>query len=368
MATKTWDGSSNSFSNPAAWSPTGAPQPGDTAVINSGTVGVASATLNGLTIQMSASPDSTPTLSLRGATIGSGSQVVAAANSGTTQINVAGAVANAGLISFTGPSKARFTTTLTDIGGGSPTLLRNNGSIAAINASANVVATAAGQALENNGAISAWNPSRGIQFAIVGPAITGKGVIMVDAYAQIELVNSVSADQTVQFLNNGAGHSTLQLDQPLAFQGAIEGFAATDTVTLRSTPFTSYRFNMTDASGGVLTLDNNGATVASLKFTGTYRTSDFNLAFADLGGGLSSTLITTSQAAGPQAFHITDATLNQSTTTARAGWATAAARRARCPKPCARPPSRPSAAWCACRCARAGPCITTRWGTTAPAG
>ncbi len=314
MTTKTWNGSNDSFSNPAAWSPAGAPQPGDTALINAGTVTVADATLGGLLIQLNASARGGPALRLRDSTVAAGSTVAAAANAGLVALDAAGTVVNAGLISFTGAATARFTTTLTDTGGGQPALLRNTGSIAAIDASANVVASAAGQAIENNGAISVWNPSHGAQFAVFGPDITGTGIILIDGYARAELVQGVSAGQTVQFLNNGVGRSALQIDRPANFQGTVAGFAATDTITLREAPFTSFHYDMTGPSGGVLTLE--GATVTRLHFEGAYQTSDFHLAFNDFGQGQSLTQITTSQAAGSQAFHITDATLQQATTDA----------------------------------------------------
>ena len=49
-----------------------------------------------------------------------------------------------------------------------------------------------------------------------------------------------------------------------------------------------------------------------------------------------------------------------------AGSVSAAARRARFPKRSARRPRRPSAAWFAFRCAKAGPCTTTPPGVSAP--
>ena len=316
MTTKTWDGSNNTFTTAADWSPSGAPQPGDTAVINAGTVGIANATLNGLVIDLNGTAGSAPALDLSDSALGADSQLVANADGGVTTINAAGAVLNAGLISFTGPSDARFTTSLINGSDGSPAVLHNTGSIAAIGASPNFVTTDAGQTLANDGAISVWNPSNDVQFAIIGPAITGNGSIMLDAYAQAELVHDVGAGQTVQFFNNGIGNSSLQLDDPADFHGTIAGFAATDTITLRNTPFTSFNYAATDAGSGVLTLTDNGATVASLAFTGSYQTSDFNLGFGTLSNGQTYTQVTTTQAAGDQMFHITDAALNQSTTDA----------------------------------------------------
>lgn len=316
MTTRTWDGSNNGFSSAADWSPAGLPQAGDTAVINAGTVGVTASLLDGLIIQLEASSSSNSNLILNGSTISANTKLQAAATSGIASIGVTGRVVNDGLITFSGPTQATFTTTLSNASDGTVGLLENAGSIAAINSSPNFVATAVGQQIENDGSISVWNASHGIQFALVGPALTGIGAIMVDAYGQIELNGSVGSGQTIQFLNNGSGNSAVQIDSPSAFAGTITGFANSDTITLRNASYTAYSYAETSASGGTLTLTNNGANVAQLNLDGSYQTNSFNLAFTDLGFGLSTTQITTIQAAGPQIFHVTDAALNLSTTDA----------------------------------------------------
>ncbi len=314
MTTKTWDNSTNSFFNAADWSPTGTPQSGDTAIINAGTVGVSGTSLQALTVQIKGSSSASPTLALTDAVVGVGTVLASAATSGTVRINAAGTVVNQGVISFTGPTTAQFTTSLANGANGVPGLLQNLGSIAAIDASPYFVATAAGQAFENDGAISLWNPSRGFQIATIGPAVTGTGTILMDAYTQAELVQGVGAGQAIQFLNGTAGHALLQIDQASGFHGTMSGFVQSDTLTLVNAPYTGYSYSPTDASHGVLTLTNGSAPVASLAFSGAYQTSDFNLGFTDLGGGRSITQITTTAASSAQAFNITDVTLGQSTT------------------------------------------------------
>ena len=314
MTTKTWDDSTNSFFNAVDWSPTGSPQPGDTAIINAGTVGVSGTSLQALTVEINGSSSASPALALTDAVVGVGTVLASDATSGTVRINATGTVVNQGVISFTGPATAQFTTSLADGADGTPGLLQNLGSIAAIDSSPYFVATAAGQALENDGAISLWNPSRGFQIATIGPAVTGSGTILMDAYTQAELVQDVGAGQTIQFLNGTAGHALVQIDQASGFHGTIAGFVQSDTLTLANVPFTAYSYSSTDASHGVLTLTNGSIPAASLAFSGSYQTSDFSLGFTDLGGGRSITQVTTTVASSAQAFNITDVALGQSTT------------------------------------------------------
>ena len=316
MTTKTWDGSDGAFTAAASWSPSGLPGPGDTAVINAGTVGAGGADFGGLTVDLNSANGVGTTLDLEGSVFGAGSRVLAKSDNGVIRINATGTITNAGLISFTGGPVAQFTTSLINRADGPPTVLHNTGSIAAIGASPNVVATGAGQVLVNDGAISVWNPSRGAQYAILGPAITGTGTIMLDAYSRAELVSDVGAGQTVQFLNKGLGHSALQLDDAAGFQGTIAGFVASDVITLRNTPFDSFNYAATDAGHGVLRLSYNGDTVASLAFAGSYQASDFKLATSSLSNGQTFTQVTTAKPAGEQIFKLTNVTLGLDTTDA----------------------------------------------------
>ena len=316
MTTKTWGGADGAFTEAARWSPSGSPRPGDTAVINAGTVGVVGAVLSNLEIDLKSADDLGTALGLTDSSVGIGSRIIAKSDDGVIRINATGTITNAGLISFTGGSTAQFTTSLINRAGGSPAIFRNTGSVASIGASPNVVSTGAGQTLVNDGAISVWNPSHGVQYAILGPAITGTGTILLDAYARAELVSSVSAGQTVQFLNQQAGHSALQLDNAAAFQGTITGFGGTDVITLRNTPFSSFAYAATDAGHGVLTLSDNGRTVASLVFAGSYQTSDFQLGTSTLSNGQTFTQVTTAKPADGQIFNLTNVTLGLNTTDA----------------------------------------------------
>lgn len=119
MATRTWDGSSNRFDSAADWSPAGVPQPGDVALINSGTV-TAAGELRGLIIASAGG--------FRlgdGATVAADTQLTVAADGGLNALNVAGQVSNRGIVTIKGAVNVVSATGPTGTAG----VLRNTGTI-----------------------------------------------------------------------------------------------------------------------------------------------------------------------------------------------------------------------------------------------
>jgi hypothetical protein len=80
----------------------------------------------------------------------------------------------------------------------------------------------------------------------------------------------------VDFLTSSGA---LDLAAPLSFAGTIDGFGGSDVIDLLKTASTSETF-----ASGVLTVQDNGATVASLHFAGSYTTADFMLSSDNNGG------------------------------------------------------------------------------------
>jgi len=92
------------------------------------------------------------------------------------------------------------------------------------------------------------------------------------------LLAGAASGQTVDFL---ATTGALDLQTPLDFAGTIAGFAGSDTIDLLKTAATGLSY-----SGGTLTVLDQSATVATLRFSGSYTQSDFALTSDGHGGAL----------------------------------------------------------------------------------
>ncbi|RYF21737.1 MAG: hypothetical protein EOO77_05475 [Oxalobacteraceae bacterium] len=178
MTTKAWHGTTGRLSNPANWSPAGAPISGDVAIINYGTVSaVADDFVPDLTIQLLAGGLS-PTLIVSSATIQATDQIAISSGPGSNAtLEIMGAVNNAGLISLGGSNKLGTDVIgLLDSSSG-PTTLTNTG-IIGLFASINNLGSNA-NTLVNNGVLSTYSPQALTWEASVNVSITGSGVIRV---------------------------------------------------------------------------------------------------------------------------------------------------------------------------------------------
>lgn len=304
MATKTWDGTTNSFDNAADWSPVGVPQAGDFAVINAGTVTARGGVLQGLNIEANGLNGASGSLDLTDTTIAADTQITFLRTGGFA----AGQVNNQGIITAIGPVNLYSSTGPTGIAG----VLRNTGTINIVDGPALFVANSRPPfgSVQNDGVISVWNPSGGPQTANLASLQDGTGLVQLfEGTHVIAPLNSGS--QTFRFIAGAGRASSLMLNEVGSFQDRIAGFAAPDTISLITQPFTSYNYASTGASSGVLTLSNGGTALASIAFDGAYQQSDFTLTTTTT-GNVSSTTINTTVVPPAQDIELLDSMLDLS--------------------------------------------------------
>ncbi len=275
MANETWDGSTANFFNATHWTPTGVPQAGDTAVIESGTVTVRHQTLDDLTMLLgSHDPSSTATLSLRNAKLGSGVHVAILdptyngdiqpfpKPTTTADIAVKGFVESAGSIEVGGTLSANYNS---NPGFLSVDLARNSlfdltGSIHLNPSSTLEVEGESNTALINDGTINASGP------VTIGVPVFGTGIFDLEfgrsSSGNTEFTGFVAPGQAV----NLGSMTSLTLDEPGLFLGSINE-APSSTVALENTHMTSDSYE-----NGVLTIFDNLIPVASLRITSAANT------------------------------------------------------------------------------------------------
>ena len=290
MTAKTWNGTSSQFTDGAAWSPTGAPQPGDTATISSGTVSATGLNLQGLGISVLSNTTVGGNLMLIDSTIAAGSMLTINNPNGygsgaPPTLAIQGTTTNSGTINMTG-SVIQIPVSGT---------LVNRGRINLIDASPQVQAAsgAATPVIENDGAITVNNPDGAFQSPVVNANITGTGTIGLGANAGLDLRQGVSAGQTVAFSGGVNGQSILQLEQPGNFAATIGNFVLGNSITISNTPYDSSAYTSTGSQSGVLSLFSQGTLQGQLHFSGVYNQSNFALNFTPLGGGGSNLQILT---------------------------------------------------------------------------
>lgn len=292
MTNRTWNGSNDSFTNAAAWSPSGVPVAGDTAIINAGTVNVAT-TLSGITIQLNELNGATAstTLALNNATIdASSSLVVSNAQPSITStpvvISVSGNSTVAGTQSFSG-TQINFS-----IAAGSN--LTNTGSLNFYGASPT---TTGGGTLTNNGIIALLNPTNRITVPVFSDAITGSGTIALGKYGSVQFNGSVSSGQTLIFNDGANGNETAQFNSISSFAGNVNGFSSSDLISVvlaAGSNYTNATYTDSGSNGGVLTLYSGSTALGSLNFIGSYSLSAFTLTPNTLSTGQTNLQITTS--------------------------------------------------------------------------
>lgn len=288
MTTRTWSGTTGNFTDAGSWSPAGVPVSGDTAVINAGTVALASSP-SGVTIQLNetAGEAAATTLALNGVTLDGSVAIVANDmnnyNASSPTISVAGTSTLAGTDSFYGP-KTTFTVA-------SGSTLINAGTL---NFYSSAPLMNGGGLFENNGLVGIVNPNATSQYSIINDPIAGGGTIALGPNARIEIGSSVQSGQTI-LLNGGAsGNEIVQLDSVGTFQGAINGFSSSDLIAVTNTPYTGFTYTSTGANSGTLNLLNGASTIGSINFNGQYSAASFSLVYNNFGGGLSNLQISTS--------------------------------------------------------------------------
>ncbi len=304
MAVKTWDGTTNSFDSATDWSPAGVPQPGDSAVINAGTVTARGGLLQGLNIEANGLNGASGSIGLTDTTIATDTQISFMGIGGI----LAGQVNNQGIITAMGAVNLAFATGPTGDAG----VVRNTGTINLVGGPANLdpIGRLPFGSIENDSVISVWNQSAQAQTVNLTALTSGTGTVQLFEQTQV-VASPISGSQTFRFIAGAGRGSSLGLNQVANFQGRIAGFAAPDSISLTTQPFTSYAYASTGGASGVLTLSNGGTALASIAFDGIYQTSDFKLTTTTT-GSVSSTVITTTVAPPVQDIELLDSVVGLS--------------------------------------------------------
>lgn len=288
MTTRTWNGSNDSYNNAGAWSPNGIPTSGDIAIINSGTVLLGNA-ITGVGIQLNEASGATAstTLTLSNVTLDATSSLTvtnsqSSVNNAPAVINVSGNSTLAGTQSFFGA------TTSFVIAGGSN--LVNNGTM---NFYSSSPVTSGGGTFTNNGTLALVNPNNRPQVPVFNDAIAGTGTIALGTNARLQLSGAVSTGQTIVMNDGATGKETLQLDQIGTFGATINGFSASDLISVTNVPYTNFVYSSTGANSGTLSLYSNGTLEGNISLLGQYAQGSFTATNNIFGNGQSNLQITT---------------------------------------------------------------------------
>ena len=297
MTTRTWNGTTGEFADGTGWSPSGAPQPGDTVTISAGNVLASALTLQGLGITVASNNSIAGSLVLVDSTIAANTTVTASnpnkfAKGATPTLQIDGVTTNLGTINLTG-SVIQMPIG-PNSGSGSGTLV-NRGAINLIDASLQVqpASGAVTPIIENDGTITVTDPDGVYQSPVIAANITGTGTITLGSGAALDLQQGVGSGQTLAFSSGVGGGAVLQLEQPGNFDATIAGFVSGNTITISNTPFDRSTYTSASSQSGVLSLFYQGTLEGQLHFSGVYSLSDFDLSYMPLGGSLSNLLITT---------------------------------------------------------------------------
>ena len=272
MVTKTWNGADAPYATDADWSPAGTPLAGDVANINSGTVTLVNATIDGSVLQV-VSSSATAELQLTDATVGPSEQILVSASAVDAVLGIAGNVVNTGILDLT--SFGAGTTTVLLPGDVQDAVLTNQGTIAIDSGVQFIIRSSANPTgLVNNGVVDLLNSLSATHLSYFQPAITGTGTFNLGANTLTEFVQAVGAGQTLQF---GQGTATVQLDSPSQFAGTFAGFSTADTIKLAGGAPNSMSYTTTSATSGTLVLSLNGAPLETIAFSGNYAANSFAL-------------------------------------------------------------------------------------------
>lgn len=282
MATKTWNGTTGSFSDDTRWSPQPAPTTGDVAVINTGSVTATGLLPAALLIALNASSSQSPELVLSAATLPGSSRLNLNASGSNASLRVRGAVDNQGLFAATGANPGNVFIQIDDALGGGPTTFRNSGTFDVSGVGLQVVTfgSDAGNTFRNDGLLSIRSPAQTPQLTFMAANMTGTGTVLLGGSVTFEAVRTVGAGQTVVFEGGVPKATTLRIDSGNLFNGSIAGFSSLDTIQLVSNRWNSAAYTAVGANKGVLTLSMNGVSVAAIPFNGSYTIESFSLAEA----------------------------------------------------------------------------------------
>ncbi len=293
MTTRTWNGATDAFANPADWSPTGAPVSGDIAIINSGTVAaVGSDFVSNLGIQVSSGANAT-NLIVSSATI-QASDAIAATVGGAANLTlgIQGGVTNAGNITFLQSGTGNDIVGLLDAPSGATTL--TNTGVIAFNSTIGQIRNLGTNVntMVNNGVIALVDTSSTTKLVYDTVAIGGTGVIRVGAGDTFQSTSTLTGQNIYLQAANGTG-ANVELDNGgLGDTSVVSNFTASDQIILTTQPYNSQ--SLTSANGQtVLTFTNNGNTVGNVTLQGTYTNNQISFMSSSTSAGVVSFVTTT---------------------------------------------------------------------------
>jgi|GEM_PF-4765973 len=288
MTTKVWVGGTGSFDNPNEWSPSGAPGPGDVAIIQIGEASLSMQKLDGFELQLQSEAS---VLDISDVIFGAHFTLsVPPGPGGTATLNATGFNANYGVIQVVSPAGPQqfappFTITMSDLApsaecSGAPAIFLNEGTIL-VNSGQPfaIVAKSADAVLINNGLM---NLDASFMQATIGPSVLGSGTIetghaitpaasalLLASIPSVEFGGAVGSGQAL-FID-GVAH--VYVDKPSQFHALIHDFEPNlsdsyvasfyqPEIVLQNAPVTSY-----NVSNDILSLWNGGTLVAQLRFT-----------------------------------------------------------------------------------------------------
>ena len=305
MTTKTWIGGDGQFSNAAAWTPTGAPGDGDTAIINDSTVQASGALPRAFALRVNSSAAASPTLIGTDLVVLAGSSIDVVATQTTPTLKLAGAARNDGRISLSGSGPGSPVLTLIDPASGPATRFVNNGGINLVDTNAILASNSATAELVNNGTIAMRSTSATAYAQGTLSAISGTGTIRVGVNETWQPSGNVGAGQTVVLEAGAGGRSILSLSYLGNFAAKVSGLGAADEIDATTLRWDTYTYTG-DTTGGRLSLLNAGSVVNTLDFVGAYTQSDFNVTRSPGGSAFTNTVIKTTKADAAQTISFTD--------------------------------------------------------------
>ncbi len=299
MATKTWNGATASFNTDADWSDGSRPQPGDIALINSGSVSATGTLTTPLTIRVTSDAGNSPILTLTNATVGAGTRLTITGNGNDATLGLGGTVVNSGSITLAG------STPVISLGQGGVTTTFDNEAGLSVTGSGAIFNSFSTANIINNGILSFRNTAATQQTNSIFQPITGSGSMRLSGTQFLHVANTVAAGQQI-ILEPGA--EFLQIDTLDGYKGSIAGFSSNDELVGFAIRWDTVTFAKT-ANGGTLNFSANGNAQTSLNFVGNYNSvADFTVTQDTRTTILSRTDIKTNVAEAPVRMTFIDTT------------------------------------------------------------
>lgn len=282
----TWNGNDGSYTDATQWTPEDVPLYGssDSAVIQSGTATLSNTAPNNIAIFLGGTNAATaPDLVLNNAALGSDArlylfQPITNRPLGYATITIQGYDTNYGLIdNFAQPFTPEAVTIAI-----APYSQFNQEGVISVGPAPTLQVTGSGDApatLNNDGAINVNGGSIAISTDVIGSGTIAFASPPGGPYGSglVELGKGVSSSQHISFASPG-GAGNLRIDDPLAFHGVIDGFAAPySSITVANTQATGAYFAQITPDAGALLLLNGQQVVDTLTVTGAHASNSYGV-------------------------------------------------------------------------------------------